>query len=58
MRLVLVLIFFFSTGVFAQMDKTVIHSEILNDDINLQTHLPDSYANSNDSNYPVLIALA
>ena len=57
MRLVLVLIFFFSTAVFAQTDKTVIHSEILNDDINLQIHLPDTYAHSNDFNYPVLIVL-
>ncbi|ABS07678.1 alpha/beta hydrolase [Shewanella baltica] len=57
MRLVLVLMFFFSTAVFAQTDKTVIHSEILNDDINLQIHLPDTYAHSNDFNYPVLIVL-
>lgn len=57
MRLVLVLMFFFSTAVFAQTDKKVIHSEILNDDISLQIHLPDTYVHSNDFNYPVLIVL-
>lgn len=29
----------------------------MNDDINLQIHLPDTYAHSNDFNYPVLIVL-
>jgi hypothetical protein len=57
MRFVLVLMFLISTCVFAQTDKTVIHSSILNDDINLQIHLPDTYTHSNDFNYPVLIVL-
>lgn len=57
MRLVLMLMLLFSTAVFAQTDKTVIHSEILNDDINLQIHLPDTYAHSNDVKYPILIVL-
>lgn len=57
MRLVFGLIFFLSMQVMAQADKMQIHSEILNDDINLQIKLPDTYGHSSDFRYPVLVAL-
>jgi len=57
MRIVLGLIFLLSMQVMAQPDKMQIHSEILNDDINLQIKLPDTYGHSNDFRYPVLVVL-
>ncbi|QDZ91580.1 alpha/beta hydrolase [Shewanella decolorationis] len=57
MRMVLGLIFFLSMQVMAQAGKMQIHSEILNDDINLQIKLPDTYGHSNDFRYPVLVVL-
>lgn len=57
MRMVLGLIFFLSMQVMAQADKMQIHSEILNDDINLQIKLPETYGHSSDFRYPVLVVL-
>lgn len=57
MRLVLVLMLLFSTCVFGQTERSAIHSKILNDDINLQIRLPDTYAHSDDFKYPILIVL-
>uniref|UniRef100_Q0HTE0 Putative esterase n=1 Tax=Shewanella sp. (strain MR-7) TaxID=60481 RepID=Q0HTE0_SHESR len=57
MRMVLGLIFFLSMQVMAQTDKMQIHSEILNDDINLQIRLPETYGHSSDFRYPVLVVL-
>lgn len=57
MRMVLGLILFLSMQVMAQTDKMQLHSEILNDDINLQIKLPDTYGHSSDFRYPVLVVL-
>lgn len=57
MRIVLGLILILSMQVMAQPDKMQIHSEILNDDINLQIRLPETYGHSSDFRYPVLVVL-
>lgn len=57
MRIVLGLILCLSMQVMAQTDKMQIHSEKLNDDINLQIKLPDTYGHSSEFRYPVLVVL-